>query len=219
MLSVRENTLFTLGNQKINSKKLEEVEKEAETGYIRLKWDASEITSKMATLKIQNKSDVPGYGGFYWQYFEDLNKIGSTTNAPLMVSKQLFASETGNNNLMELKPGQALKIGQKITVRLTVTATEDSEYVHLKDMRASCLEPLFVKSEYKWEPGIGYYMSSRDAATHFFFDEIRKGTYIIEYDVRVNNNGDFSNGITSIQSMYAPEFSSHTEGIRVSVHE
>ncbi|MEO0471598.1 MAG: hypothetical protein AAF206_18355, partial [Bacteroidota bacterium] len=31
--------------------------------------------------------------------------------------------------------------------------------------------------------------------------------------------GDFSNGITSIQCMYAPEFSSHSEGIRVEVRE
>ena len=60
-------------------------------------------------------------------------------------------------------------------------------------------------------------MSTKDAATHFFFDTINKGTYIIEYDIRVNNSGNFSNGITTIQSMYAPEFSSHTKGIRVDV--
>jgi len=38
-----------------------------------------------------------------------------------------------------------------------------------------------------------------------------------EYELRVNNAGDFSNGITTIQSMYAPEFSSHSEGVRVSI--
>ena len=41
--------------------------------------------------------------------------------------------------------------------------------------------------------------------------------YVFEYDVRVNNAGNFSNGITTIESMYAPEFSSHSEGVRVSV--
>jgi hypothetical protein len=40
-----------------------------------------------------------------------------------------------------------------------------------------------------------------------------QGTYVLEYDIRVNNLGDFSNGISTIQSMYAPEFSSHTKGI------
>ena len=60
-------------------------------------------------------------------------------------------------------------------------------------------------------------MSTKDAATHLFFDNINRGTYVLEYDIRVNNAGEFSNGITTIQSMYAPEFSSHTKGIRVSV--
>jgi uncharacterized protein YfaS (alpha-2-macroglobulin family) len=64
---------------------------------------------------------------------------------------------------------------------------------------------------------IGYYKSTKDAATHFFFDIINKGTYVIEYDIRVNNKGDFSNGITTIESMYAPEFTSHTKGIRINI--
>ena len=93
------------------------------------------------------------------------------------------------------------------------------EYVHLKDMRASCFEPTNVLSEYQWKDGLGYYMSTKDATTHFFFDEINKGTYVLEYDIRVNNVGDFSNGITTIESMYAPEFTSHTKGIRVNVKE
>ena len=62
-------------------------------------------------------------------------------------------------------------------------------------------------------------MSTRDAATHFFFDKINKGTYVLEYDMKTNNVGEFSNGITTIQSMYAPEYSSHSEGIRIQIKE
>ena len=87
----------------------------------------------------------------------------------------------------------------------------------MKDMRASGLEPIDVLSEYKWQDGLGYYQSTRDAATNFFFDYLRKGVYVFEYDLRVNNAGEFSNGITSIQCMYAPEFTSHSEGIRIKV--
>ena len=42
-----------------------------------------------------------------------------------------------------------------------------------------------------------------------------KGTYVFEYPLRVTHKGDFSNGITTIQCMYAPEFTSHSEGVRV----
>ena len=70
----------------------------------------------------------------------------------------------------------------------------------------------------QYKDRLGYYMSIKDAATHFFFDKINKGTYVIEYDIRVNNSGEFSNGITTIESMYAPEFSNHNKGIRVKVN-
>ena len=89
------------------------------------------------------------------------------------------------------------------------------EYVHLKDMRAAGFEPTDVISKYEWRDGLGFYKSTRDAATHYFFDQIKKGTYILEYTVRVNNAGNFSNGIATIQSMYAPEFSGHSKGERV----
>jgi uncharacterized protein YfaS (alpha-2-macroglobulin family) len=91
------------------------------------------------------------------------------------------------------------------------------EYVHMKDMRAACFEPINVISQYKYQGGLGYYETTRDASTNFFFGWIPKGTYVFEYALRVNNSGDFSNGITSIQCMYAPEFTAHSEGVRVNV--
>ncbi|MBK8531045.1 MAG: hypothetical protein IPL64_04025 [Flavobacteriales bacterium] len=74
-------------------------------------------------------------------------------------------------------------------------------------------------SGYKWQGGLGYYQSIRDVGMHFFFDRIAPGTYVFEYDLRVTHAGDLSNGITTAMCMYAPEFSSHSEGIRVKVGE
>jgi len=48
-------------------------------------------------------------------------------------------------------------------------------------------------------------------------DRLNAGTYVFEYGLKVYHKGDFSNGITSIQCMYAPEFTSHSEGVRVLV--
>ena len=58
---------------------------------------------------------------------------------------------------------------------------------------------------------------TKDAATNFFISWLPKGTYVFEYALRVSQKGDFSNGVTTIQCMYAPEFSSHSQGIRVEV--
>ena len=93
----------------------------------------------------------------------------------------------------------------------------DMDFVHMKDMRASGLEPVNVISKYQYQDGLYYYQATKDASTNFFFDRLKKGVYVFEYDLRVNNAGGFLNGIMTIQSMYAPEFSSHSEGERISV--
>jgi hypothetical protein len=81
------------------------------------------------------------------------------------------------------------------------------EYVHMKDMRASGFEPTNVISEYKYQGQLGYYETTKDLATHFYFSYLPKGTFVFEYPLIVVHQGDFSGGITSIESMYAPEFS------------
>lgn len=218
-LSVKDNTIIKIGEEKILTKKLAENEKEAETGYIKLNWKADEIKKEMATTTIQNKSKVPGYGGVYWQYFEDLDKIKTDDANSLSVSKELYLKKNTISGiaLKKITTKNPLQIGDLVTVRLIITTKENMEFVHLKDLRASCFEPENVLSTYEYKEGLAFYRSTKDAATHFFFDRINKGTYVLEYDVRVNNSGDFSNGITTIQSMYAPEFISHTKGIRVQV--
>ncbi|WP_424290399.1 hypothetical protein [Daejeonella sp.] len=59
--------------------------------------------------------------------------------------------------------------------------------------------------------------STKDASTNFFISYLRKGVYVFEYPLRVSHSGNFSNGITSLQSMYAPEFTTHSEGKRIQV--
>ena len=102
-------------------------------------------------------------------------------------------------------------------VRVVITADRDMEFVHLKDMRAATFEPVNVFSQYKYQDGLWYYESTKDAATHFFIDWMPKGKYVFEYTLFATQSGDFSNGITHIECMYAPEFQSHSAGIRVKV--
>ena len=135
------------------------------------------------------------------------------------MKKSLFIKKTDTNDekLIPITTNSKVKIGDLITVRIEIISKNDMEFVHLKDMRASGLEPIDVLSKYKWQDGLGYYQSTKDVATHFFFDKLPKGIYFFEYDLRANNSGNFSNGITTIQSMYAPEFSSTSKGIRLKI--
>jgi TonB-dependent SusC/RagA subfamily outer membrane receptor len=218
-LSITDNTVITIGNEKIKTSKLTSTEKEAKTGYMKVNWKAEEISSEMASVKIKNKGNITGFGGVYWQYFEDLDKVTTSESTPLNIKKKMFIKKTTDEGekLIPITSDTPIKLGDLITVRIEITSKNDMEFVHLKDLRASGLEPIDVLSEYKWQDGLGYYQSTKDVATHFFFDELLKGTYIFEYNLRANNSGNFSNGITTIQSMYAPEFASHSKGIRLQI--
>ncbi|MGN6291561.1 MAG: alpha-2-macroglobulin family protein [Chitinophagaceae bacterium] len=199
-----------------------DTQQEAGTGYFSKTFQPADIKPEMGNIAVTVSSagnnTSATWGGVYWQYFEDLDKItGAAT--PLQLQKKLFVETNSDRGpvLTPVKDGDKLKTGDKIRVRIELRADRDMEYMHLKDMRASALEPVNVLSSYKWQDGLGYYESTRDAATHFFFDKLRKGTYVFEYSLFVTHSGNFSNGISTIQSMYAPEFSAHSEGVRITV--
>lgn len=219
-LSVTDAVDVLVGDKKIDPSKLEDVKVEAGTGYYKTAWNGKEIEPKMADVQITKKGNGIAWGAMYWQYFEDLDKITSA-ETPLKLSKKLFLKKNTNTGeqISEINKNTKLVVGDLIKVRIELRADRPMEFVHMKDMRASGLEPLNVISRYKWQDGLGYYESTKDASTNFFFDYLPKGVYVFEYDLRVNNAGNFSNGITTIQSMYAPEFSSNSEGVRVSVNK
>jgi len=198
--------------------KLDDVKVEAGTGYFKTSWQGSDVKPEMANVTVINPNRVSAWGALYWQYFENLDKI-TPAETPLKLKKQLFIERmTKTGKVIEpISSKTQLKVGDKIIVRIELRSDRDMEYVHMKDMRSAGFEPINVISRYKWQDGLGYYEATGDAATNFFIEYLRKGTYVFEYPLRVTNKGDFSNGITSIQCMYAPEFSSHSEGIRVIV--
>lgn len=207
---------ISLGNKPIDTKSLKI---EAGTGYFKTSWSGNEIVPEMGKVKITKTNDGLAWGALYWQYFEDLDKI-TPHETPLKLKKQLFIERvTERGKIIEPISNSILKIGDKVIVRIELRVDRDMEYVHMKDMRASGFEPINVISQYKYQGAIGYYESTKDASTNFFIEYLRKGTYVFEYPLRVTHKGDFSNGITTIQCMYAPEFTSHSEGIRVNIKE
>ncbi|MBN2682231.1 MAG: hypothetical protein JXR58_06955 [Bacteroidales bacterium] len=208
-----------LGDQIIDPKKLDGVQVEAGTGYFKTSWGKGEITPEMGKVKITKKDEGVAWGALYWQYFEQLDKI-TPAETPLKLEKKLFVEKmTDRGKVIEPISKNKLKVGDKIIVRIELRCDRAMEYVHMKDMRASGFEPVNVISRYKYQDGLGYYESTKDAATNFFISYLPKGTYVFEYALRVSHKGDFSNGITSIQCMYAPEFGSHSEGIRVKIDD
>jgi uncharacterized protein YfaS (alpha-2-macroglobulin family) len=183
---------------------------ESGTGYVKEKW-LGENTANVETISITNHNKSVGWGGIYIQYMEEINQVESSGDKDFNVEKEVFI-ESIDGNHKELKSLKDVppKVGDILVNRLVIRTNRDLEYVHLKDMRGAGTEPLNILSGYRWKGGLGYYESTRDAATHFFIDFLSKGNYVFEYKTRVSHGGEFDSGIATIQCMYAPEFSSHS---------
>ena len=223
-LAEEKEVSINLGNSILISSKDDATQ--AGTGYFKKRVDGEKVKAEMGniTVNLNSSTSKPlnqtstSWGSVYWQYFEDLDKITSA-ETPLKLKKQLFKEVNTDKgpSLVAINDGDELKVGDKVKVRIELKVDRDMEYVHMKDMRAACMEPTNFISEYKWQGGLGYYESTKDASTNFFFSWLSRGSYVFEYPMFVTHTGNFSNGITTIQCMYAPEFTSHTEGIRVNV--
>jgi len=232
LLSEDPGVKITLGKEKISSDKLPDVKQEAGTGYFQLSWSGNEIKPEMGNITVTKTGDGVAWGAVYWQYFENIDRI-TPASTPLHLEKKLFVEiNTPSGPVLEpVHPfSRSLKFGDKLKVRIILTVDRDLEFVHMKDLRASALEPYLTTnsfpkqgggsdglSGYRYQDGLGYYQTMTDQATNFFFDYLPKGTFVFEYPLKVNAAGEYSNGITTIQCMYAPEFSAHSEGIRISV--
>jgi hypothetical protein len=187
----------------------------------------------MGKIRVVKNSEGVAWGAVYWQYFENLDRI-NPAQSPLKLEKKLFLEKiTSAGPVLEtIPPDGKLRVGDKLKVRIILTVDRDLEFVHLRDQRASAFEPYIQAGQgggrtaysaegsnslsgYRYQDGLGYYQSITDASADFFFDYIPKGTYVFEYPLVVNSAGDYSNGITTVQCMYAPEFSAHSEGVRV----
>ena len=224
-LAEEKNVTINLGNTIIKST---DNTTEAGTGYFKKTIEAEKVKPEMGNITVSINSaetKVPpsgsgegSWGSVYWQYFENLDKI-TPAETPLKLVKKIFIEKNSDRGpvLKALNTGDPLHIGDKVKVRIELRVDRDMEYIHMKDMRAACMEPLNVISQYKWQGGLGYYETTKDASTNFFFGWLPRGTYVFEYPLFVTHSGDFSNGITTIQCMYAPEFTSHSEGVRVNV--
>ncbi len=183
---------------------------------------AGDIQSDMKNVKVKISGaakDQPSWGALYFQYFENMDKVEKATNKYLGIQRQL-SLETNTPDGPVLSPvgvDDTLHLGDKVRVRLIVKAERDLDFVHLKDVRASAMEPLQVLSGYHWENGVGYYSSVSDAAVHFYFRHLPKGTFVFTYPVYITQKGRFTGGLSQIACLYAPEIRAHSEGVRVYV--
>ncbi|MFO0871977.1 MAG: alpha-2-macroglobulin family protein [Pirellulales bacterium] len=183
---------------------------EAGTGFYEQRFLGGQIKPALGHVTVTKSDRGVAWGSLHWQYLEDAARVTPFEGTPLRIQKTLYVKEHSPQGPV-LKPVTGpLEVGAELVVRLELRTDRDLEYVHLKDQRGSGTEPLAVLSQYRYQDGLAYYESTRDAASHFFLDYVPQGTYVFEYSVRVVHRGRYQSGLASIQCLYAPEFTSHS---------
>ena len=210
-LSATKTVQVWLGELEVKPEKVE-----AGTGYYEKVYTPEKISAAMAQVTVKKDEAGIAWGGVHFQYFEDMSKV-TAHQTNLKLEKKLFVKrDTKSGPIIEPLSGP-LQPGDLLVNRIVLRVDRDMEYVHLKDLRGSGIEPVDVLSGYRYQDGLAYYQSTRDTASHFFIDYLPKGTYVFEYQLRVQLKGRYQTGVAEIQCMYAPYFNAHSESLILDV--
>ena len=186
MLQTKEPCVISL-----NGKPMDMPKATAGLGYVK----TSASGNNMKTLSVRKTSDGTSWGAVYAQFMQPVTEIQSAA-AGITVKRELLAADTQ-------KPiGKALSVGDKIKIRITITAERDYDFVQLIDKRAACMEPVQQLSGYHW----GYYCSPKDYTTNYYFDRLSKGKHVVETEYYVDRQGTYATGTCTVQCAYAPEY-------------
>lgn len=197
-----------------------EIKAEAGTGYLKTTWVGEQIKPVLGKVTISNNSKIVNWGAMYWQYTEKPEKVTAAGTDITLKRKYFIEKSAGSGTVLTTVDAQHQpKTGDLLKVVVYLQSGRDYEYVHLKDLRPSGTEPVDVLSAFKYQDGLYYYQATKDVATNFFISRLNKGSYVFEYRLRVVQPGNFATGITTAQSMYAPEFNANSAGGRMDIRK
>ena len=178
--------------------------------------ESENVNDKYYTASVAKRGGLTG--------FVSLDAVYTTENAKaspkgvLNVTREylLRYTENGREKVRALQEGEVLAVGGEVEVRLTLTADSAFDFVLLTDPKPAGFESTELLSGWNYD-GLSFYRENRDAATNFFFDRVPAGTYTLRYTLRPTLGGDYHALPAQVQSMYAPEFSAHTDSARLQV--
>ena len=191
---------------------------EAGTGYVQRVWNQEEMSPELANIAVRTDSTHPAFGAAYYQYLEVPDKVEAASSG-LTVRRTLYHQPAvgDGRTAAPVTDENPVRLGERITVKIAITSDRDLEYVQVKDPRAAAFEPVNIHEREGWQNGVRWVESPRDASVCFFFSRLPQGTVVLEYDVFATQTGDFSNGATTVECMYAPEYRAQGAGGRVTV--
>lgn len=188
---------------RLNGEKLDMPKATAGLGYVK----TSKRGDRMKTLSVEKQTEGTSWGAVYAQFEQPTADVADAAEGMSVVREVL------KNGKKISTDGATLAVGDRITVRITIKAERDYDFVQLVDRRAACLEPLGQLSGYNG----AYYCAPKDNTTNYYFDRLSKGKHVVETEYYVDREGVYHTGTCTVQCAYSPEFAARTKAVVLSV--
>ncbi len=199
-------------NISINGKDIHSNYSDKLIGYICT--DISSMIPSGASLQITKSDSTPAWGAVYSQSNRVITDVKASSSPDISIEKRLF-KKVGNDWV----DASDLHIGDRVKVQLLIHVQRNMQYMAINDDRAACFEPVEQLPHPLFAEGLVFYRENRNSSTNIFVSNMPKGTYLLEYELWVNNAGTFSSGIATIQSQYAPQLSAHSAGSTITISQ
>ena len=192
-------------------------------GYVKTQVADNLIANGIHQLNVQSTEALTGdeafdrgpssisWGAVYTQFNEELANLKNQSSGELQITRRIMVDGKDLD--------RPLKIGDKVTVRLTIKADRDLDFVQIRSQHPACFEPTNQLSGYRRMGGLGGYVARHDSFTDVFFDTFRKGSLTYDLEFYVTRTGEYLAGIATAQCAYAPEYVGHSGGDKVVVGE
>ena len=188
---------------KINGNELQLPKATAGLGYVK----TVETGDNMKTFSAEKATNGVSWGAVYAQFMQSVKDVEAASSG-LSVKRELLKDGK------KLAEGNAeINVGDRITVRISITADRDYDFVQVSDKRAACLEAVQQTSGY----GFGYYCTPKDNTTNYYFDRLSKGRHVIETTYYADRSGSYATGTCTVQCAYSPEFSGRASASVITV--
>lgn len=197
--------VVSIGGSEVKPSQVEET-----LGYFRTPITA--LSPSGAMLRIEKSDKTPAWGAVYSRSTKVMRDVKAVAIDGLSIEKQMFVQDGD-----KWKEATDLKVGDRVKVQLVIHAGRAIDYVAIDDERAACLEPVDQLPTPIFSEGLCFYRENGDNATRIFISTLPKGTYLLTYEMWVNNAGEFASGIATIQSQYAPQLTAHSAGSMLEV--
>ncbi|MFH1235006.1 MAG: MG2 domain-containing protein [Candidatus Diapherotrites archaeon] len=162
-----------------------------------------EMPEKQSNVRIEMSGKGKLYYSITKEYFAKQEKIEAKSN--------------GIKIIREVK--STLDIGEEATVKLTIEADKEYDYVIVEDFLPAgvSIVDTWQRNNYghyywDWMPYWYSRLEARDEKAVFFFNSLQKGETTLEYTVRAEVSGTFGHLPAQAYSMYNPEINGHSEG-------